>query len=51
MPSGQQALTQNSTTSKEINHEIMMSQEIQTSLQNNVNSTLFPAYNPNTLLF
>jgi hypothetical protein len=29
----------------------MMSQEIQTSLQNNVNSTLFPAYNPNTLLF
>jgi hypothetical protein len=51
MPPGQQALTQNSTRSKEIYHEIMMSQEIQISLQNNVNSTLFPTYNPNTFLF
>ena len=51
MPSEQQALTQNSTTAKEIYREIMMSQQIQTSLPNNVNSTLFPIYNPNTFLF
>ena len=51
MPPGQQALTQNSITGKEIYHEIIMSQQIQTSLQNNVNSTLFPTYNPNTFLF
>jgi hypothetical protein len=51
MPSGEQALIKNSTKGKEIYHEIMTNVTIQTSLQNNVNSTLFPIYNPNTFLF
>jgi len=40
MQSGQQAVT-----------KIMMSQQIQTSLQNNVNSTLFPTHNPTHFYF